>query len=270
MLHDSEALKKAIGLLKNTGVWQQGGVYDLITVEGHRTISPNPHHHTIIIIKPNSEATLTAQATGAISIIVEENAKLRYLSASKEQVKSFIYLSNDAQLIWNDASLTSSAAESTVYLAGQGANARYGSVMLGNNTDCAQQITMIHAASHTSSYMLTRAVLTGTGKGRYRGTIRIASNAKGCDAHQKADTLLLGEQSRIDAVPVLEINNEDVKCSHGVSIGQIDEEQLYYLQSRGIDRQLATHMIITGFFDQMLIAMGEPGERMRKELEAVI
>src|SRR5256885_1492185 len=82
-----------------------------------------------------------------------------------------------------------------------------------------------------SSHMLTRAVLLEKSKGMYRGLIRILPGASKCDAYQREDALLLGDESRMDAVPILEIKNDDVKCSHGVTLGQVNEEQLFYLET---------------------------------------
>ena len=79
------------------------------------------------------------------------------------------------------------------------------------------------------------------------------------------DTLLLGEHAHIDAVPILEIENNEVQCSHGVTIGSISDEQLFYLQARGIFIEDAKKMLLLGFFDRMLISMGELGKSIRDE-----
>ena len=74
----------------------------------------------------------------------------------------------------------------------------------------------------------------------------------------------------MDAEPILEIANNNVKCSHGVTLGQVNDEQLFYLKSRGIDEELATRMIVHGFFDQLLISMGEYGQKLRHQIEEIL
>lgn len=96
--------------------------------------------------------------------------------------------------------------------------------------------------------MTTRTVLDGSAKAVYRGLIRIEKGADRTVSHQHSDTLLLGDESRADAVPELEIENDDVQCSHGATIGQIDKDKLFYMMSRGIDAHTAKRQVIKGFF----------------------
>ena len=100
--------------------------------------------------------------------------------------------------------------------------------------------------------MATRTVLDDSAKAVYRGLIRIEKGADRTDSHQHSDTLLLGDESRADAVPELEIENGDVRCSHGATIGQIDEDKLFYMMSRGIDARTAKKQVIKGFFRPIL------------------
>jgi Fe-S cluster assembly protein SufD len=254
--------------LMRTGFWDSH--------KGTSLILSGKDMHTVadadqfIVIKQGAEVTLTDMTAQRITIFLEENAKLRYITRSNDKQQRFIYLGRDAHLLWTDVAINSMQSDNIVYLGGDGAHARFGSIFLGKGSDiCTQKATMVHKGTHTSSHMLTRAVMLDQSKGIYRGLIKILPNAKGSDAFQREDALLLGDHSRMDAVPILEISNDEVKCSHGVTLGQINEEQLFYLQSRGIGRKDAIAMIVQGFFDQMLIAMGEMGESLRKELQEV-
>jgi Fe-S cluster assembly protein SufD len=272
ILHDSEASEIAALF---SAVFESAGVplpevREAVIVETAEHLSISPERDVLIIVKANAEAVITEESATGSYVVLEENAKLRYLTISNGKNRRIVCLKQDSQLIWNDATF-GAESDNLIYLAERGANARFGSLMLGREQQrCVQHATMVHASPKTSSYMLTRSVLTEHSTGVYRGTIRILPGARGCDAMQKADTLLLGDNSRMDAIPVLEISNDDVRCSHGVAIGQVDEEQLFYLQSRGIPRDDAIRMIVRGFFDQMLIAMGEAGERLRQRLEGAI
>lgn len=111
---------------------------------------------------------------------------------------------------------------------------------------------VIHEHSNTNSLMKAKVILSGQAKANYQGKIKIAKKARGCSAHQRTDTLLLGEEAKCSALPILEVENDDVNCSHGASLGQIDEEQLFYLLSRGLNENQANKLIISGFLEPII------------------
>ena len=110
----------------------------------------------------------------------------------------------------------------------------------------------IHNAPHTVSDIFTKGVLTGSSKCLYRGLVRIESNAFGSNGYQKEDTLLLSEDAVADSIPNLEIENNDVRCTHGASIGRIDREKLFYMKSRGLNDEQATREYVKGFFEPLI------------------
>ena len=120
--------------------------------------------------------------------------------------------------------------------------------------------------NNSTSNMVTRSVMLDKSSGRYEGLIRIDKDAAGCDAYQKEDTLLLSPDANMDATPNLEISNEDVRCSHGVSLSQLDEEKIFYFRSRGIPKKAAVDLVIHGFFDEILDRMGPYASDVRKQL----
>ncbi len=279
MLENGESTTEigpAISLLKDTGVWQpvpgkRSIAYALNS--GEHSIAPLDHSHTFITIKRDAQVLLHESFSGAqvgVYLIIEEGAKITYVSSTIAEnacVQRFVHLGRDAQLQWTDISFGNVKSEHTAYLSQQGAGAQYRSVFLGSGQDrYGADARMIHAAGHTRSEMRSRAVLMEGSRGSYRGLIRIMPQAKGCEAYQRADTLLLGDDARMDAVPVLEISNNEVKCSHGVALGQVDEEQLFYLASRGISRSDAVLMIVQGFFEQALKDSGAGDVIMREML----
>lgn len=110
----------------------------------------------------------------------------------------------------------------------------------------------IHNAEHTKSNLLTRGVLTNDAKTKTTGLININSKASKSKGYQKQDALLLSTTAKATAIPNLEIQNHDVKCSHGSTISQIDKDLLFYLMSRGLTKKQAEGTIVQGYFSQVL------------------
>lgn len=106
-----------------------------------------------------------------------------------------------------------------------------------------------HHEGNSRSETIVKSAATERGQGRYVGNIRIAPHAQGTDSALRDDALLLSAKAHIDSVPALEIAANDVKAYHGATVGAIDEEQLFYMTSRGIDRASAEKMIALGFFE---------------------
>lgn len=86
----------------------------------------------------------------------------------------------------------------------------------------------------------------------YRGTVHISPLGAGAVAHQKSETILLGDQAHCDALPILDVHHDDVVCSHGAAIGRIEDDALFYLTSRGLDEKTALHLLIESFFQDYL------------------
>ncbi len=231
-----------------------------------------------LIDRYQGDCTLRA---GVVEAILEDDATLRYASVQhlgKDAVDLSSYRARcgkDAKADWFVASIGSalSRAEVSTRLAGDGGKARSYGVFLGDGT---QQFDLsaatFHEGDHTESDMYTRGVLDGKSKAVYRGTIDIAANANGCDGYQKEETLLVSPDAAADAIPNLEIRNNDVRCSHGATIGRVDEEQLFYLTSRGIPRNEAVRMLIEGYFEPLTTRLDWPAlfEQVKPLVEAKI
>ncbi len=112
--------------------------------------------------------------------------------------------------------------------------------------------TVVHEKPHTHSKITIKGVVADLAKAVHRATITIANTAEGCTGRQRTDVLMRGENARCDAIPILEVGNNDVVCSHGSTMGQIDEEQLFYLMSRGISPERAEEMMVHGFLQPVL------------------
>ncbi len=125
-----------------------------------------------------------------------------------------------------------------------------------------------HEAPHTTSDLLYKSVLKDTAKSIYTGLIRIEKEAKQTDAYQDNRSLLLSQGAKADSIPRLEILTDDVQCKHGVAVGPVDEDQVFYLMSRGLPRAEAERLIVSGFFNSVLSRV--PVEALREELAASV
>ncbi len=126
-----------------------------------------------------------------------------------------------------------------------------------------------HVAPRTSSSQFYRAVLDGRSRGVFNGRVHVAKDAQKIDASQASNNLLLSKLAEIDTKPELEIYADDVKCSHGATVGQLDENMLFYLRSRGIDAATARGLLIFAFADDVIRRIGLPEIRAHVE-EAVV
>ena len=114
------------------------------------------------------------------------------------------------------------------------------------------QVMMNHSIPEASSSQVYRNLLSGQSRGVFGGSVRVHKDAQKTDASQVHKTLLLSDEARADTKPQLEIDADDVKCSHGAAIGQLDEDSLFYLRSRGISLKSAERMLAAGFVERVL------------------
>lgn len=120
----------------------------------------------------------------------------------------------------------------------------------------------IHEALETTSNLLVKAVLTDAARFSYDGVIRVARQAQKSDAYQKNENLLLSPHTHARSAPALEILANDVRCTHGSTTGTVNEDQLWYLMSRGLPRPIATRVLVEGFFES---AIGKISDTIRQE-----
>jgi Fe-S cluster assembly protein SufD len=176
-----------------------------------------------------------------------------------------------ARIAWNVALLGGAASTDEVISthAGPGAASEIAAVFFPTGRESVQLTTEVrHDVPSTTSQTVVRSIAAGRGRGRYYGNIRIAPHAHGSEASLRDDTLLIGKDARIDAIPALEIAANDVKAFHGATVGAIDAEHIFYLMSRGIERDAAEKLIALGFFEPAVSRF--PGEALRDELRAML
>jgi len=145
-----------------------------------------------------------------------------------------------------------------VVLAGEGARCELRGLFLGGGVSLIDNHSSVdHAVPHCTSSELYKGILADRSRGVFRGRVIVRPDAQKSDASQSNPNLLLGEGAEIDSKPQLEIYADDVKCAHGATVGQIDEEALFYLRSRGIGLDEARQLMIRAFANEIVEALPE-------------
>ena len=233
----------------------------------------------IVIIEDNASAHQDTAGfhCGAVEIFAGQNANVTYVQVQhwNRHVWNFAsqraVISKDAQLCWVTATFGArlSKLNQAVVLEGNGAHAQ----LLGLAfTDARQQLDVStaqeHLSPHTTSDLLYRNVLKDRSQTAWGGNIYVYPDANYTDAYQKNDNLLLSERAHADTLPGLEIEAHEVRCTHGATAGQIDEEQVFYLMSRGIPYDLAERLIVDGFFEPVMERI--PMDAVRQEMQEFV
>lgn len=157
-----------------------------------------------------------------------------------------------------------SRADVTSRLLGPGSDSEMLALWFGSSDQHFDHHTLQHhAAPHAHSDLLFKGALTDDAASVFRGVIRVDKGAQLTDAYQTNRNLLLSEGSHATSLPNLEIEADDVRCSHGATIGQVDEGQLFYLQTRGLSREQAERLLVFGFFEEVLGRVPMRGVRDR-------
>ncbi|MHB8571968.1 MAG: Fe-S cluster assembly protein SufD [Candidatus Dormibacteria bacterium] len=155
-------------------------------------------------------------------------------------------------------------------LEGEGASAKMAGVLVGaGEQHFDQQTLQEHVAPHCTSDLLFKSVLTGSADATYAGLIRVHPDAQKTDAYQANRNLLLSSTARAESVPKLEIEANDVRCTHGATVGPVDQEQLFYLMARGLRRPDAERLIVDGFLAPVLdrIPLAQVRDRVHDVLD---
>jgi len=224
-----------------------------------------------ITLSANSEASIVEHylnqntdphfRNGVIHINLEENSVLNYQKIQNDSRQAhslsntFIYQAAGSQISHGSYQLGSTWSRNCTQVSYSGANTftdLYG-IAIGSETQYLDQsIKLNHTQSHADSRQLFKYVLSDKSKGVFNGKILVQENASALNAQQDNHNLLLSESAEMNAKPQLEISNEDVKCSHGSTIGQLDENALFYLRARGINEKMAKSILTEAFVTQVL------------------
>jgi Fe-S cluster assembly protein SufD len=164
-----------------------------------------------------------------------------------------------------------SRSESVSHLRGPGGRSDMLALTVADNAQEVDARTFqIHEAPHTSSDLLYKNSLDDSARTIFSGLIRVDPGAQQTDAYQKVRNLLLSDEAEANSAPGLEIEANDVRCTHGATSGQIEQEELFYLMSRGISKRAAQKLIVHGFLQEVIDRIGQPviGERLKEMVQA--
>jgi Fe-S cluster assembly protein SufD len=246
------------------------------------------HERTLIVLEEGAQAEVWEQylsgagdLDGVFNVVTElavgDGARLRYVCGQALSEKTWIFgaqraeVGRDASLDW--VALGFGSANGRVRmetkLAGPGAEARVTGAYAGHGRQHIDfDTTQEHAAPNTTSDLAFRGVLQGRSTAVWKGNIIVDPGAQKTDAFQESRNLLISKRAHADAIPGLEIQANDVRCTHAAAVAQVDPEQLFYLRSRGLREEVAKRLVIEGFL-AALVERFEAGP-VREQLGTVL
>ncbi len=228
--------------------------------------------HTLVVADELSKVTLVEHfastdrqragfACGVNDLIVGPGAKVTYICAQDWSNRT-LSIQVNATTVARDATALNlhlglggkySRLESLSRLTGEGAHSDMLAVSVGDEAQEFDARTLQdHASPHTNSDLLFKNALSGRARNTFGGLIRVEPYAHFTDAYQKVRNLLLSDDAEANSMPGLEILADNVKCSHGATSGQVDEEQLFYLLARGIPLKIAQQLVVAGFLNEVI------------------
>ena len=227
---------------------------------------------TLIVAEPNSQISFVDEilsddldtitlVSSAVEVLVRDGAHLQYVALQRLGRGAFCQ-TEQRTLAGRDATVetlnvglgaTTSRVDLNAQLMGPGSNSNMLGLYLGDGDQHFDYNTsQDHVAPNARSDLLYKGALDGRSRAVFRGVIRVHPGAQQTDAYQTNRNLLLSSEARADSLPNLEIEADDVKCSHGATVGQLDEDALFYLMSRGLDQDEAARLVVTGFLGEVV------------------
>jgi Fe-S cluster assembly protein SufB len=196
--------------------------------------------------------------SAVVEIVVKDNANVRYTTVQNWSTNVYNLVTKravayeNARMSWVDANLGSKITMKfpSIYLLGEGAHGEILSIAFagqGQHQDAGGKI--IHGAPKTTSSVFSKSISKDGGRGSFRGLLEIGKGATGARSKVVCDALLLDEHSRSDTYPTIRIDENDANVGHEASVSKVGEDQLFYLQSRGISEEEASKMIVNGFIE---------------------
>ncbi len=232
--------------------------------------------HFLVVAEAGSKATIVEtydSAAGsftdtAIQIVVEDNARLEHYRVQRDSPEAFHYgvtevsvgpgSSYDSTNIELGGRLSRHDIE--VKFTAEGGEAWVDGLYMLNGSQHHDTHSIIdHTVPNCTSHQTYKGVLNDKSRGVFNGKVFVRENAHGTDAQQSNKNLLLSSDARVDTKPQLEIFNDDVKCSHGATVGQLEDEELFYLLTRGLPEALARNLLTYGFAEEIINKIGIDG-----------
>ncbi len=266
----------------NTAVWSGGsfvyvppGVIVDVPLQAYFRINSEnmgQFERTLIIVDEGAQVHYVEGCTAptysseslhsaVVEIICKPGSRVRYTTIQNwaDNVYNLVtkraVAYKEATMEWVDGNLGSKLTMKypSVYMLGEGAHAEILSIAFagtGQHQDAGGKV--VHGAPHTSSIITSKSISKDGGRSSYRGLVKVANGAKGARSKVVCDALILDKDSRSDTYPVMEIDESDVSIAHEASVSRIQEEQLFYLMSRGLSEAEASTMIVNGFIEPLV------------------
>lgn len=257
-------------------------VIDWIDVEGGavfpRLVVQAGADSDVRVVDWHGSDDVVAFSAPVIELDALPSARLRYVNVQDRGSRVWQIAS---QVSRADASATVVAAQAALggdyartradcRLVGRGATGTLSAVYFGERAQMLDFRTFQdHAAPDTTSNLMFKGAVGGSSRSVYTGLIRVRKNARGTNAFQTNRNIKLSEHAWAESVPNLEIENNDVKCSHASTVGPVDEDQRFYLESRGVPTAIAERLIVAGFFAEVLDELPVPAvaELLRAKID---
>lgn len=250
--------------------------------EGGRLVAAHPR--VLVVAGPNSQVRIAQTFIGApgteyfnnavAEVVVEAGAIVEYYTDQRESERAFHVANIQAHV--SAKGVFASHAFSTgariqrhdigIALKGEGADCTMNGVYLADGDRLIDTHTSLdHATAHCTSHEIYKGILAGRAKAVFNGRIIVRLDAQKTDAKQTNRALLLSDGATINSNPQLEIFADDVKCTHGAAVGQLDEEAMFYLQARGLNRIAARDLLLHAFAGEVLEGLKIPA--LREQIE---
>ncbi len=248
---------------------------------------PAASPRVVIVAEANSSATIIESYASAsdgayltnavIDVAVEESAQIQHYKVQRESAAGFHIATTNAVLgpkaKYETTSINLGAAISRhdidVVMDHEGAECAVdGLYMVEGTQHTDTHSTIDHRQPHCTSRQLYKGILDGKSRAVFNGKVFVRHGAQQTDAKQTNKNLLLSKEAQVDTKPQLEIDADDVKCTHGAAVGQLSEDEMFYLESRGINPALAKNILTYGFAEEVIEKI--PIESIKRELDSVV
>jgi Fe-S cluster assembly protein SufD len=212
-----------------------------------------------------------------MSLVVEDDARITHYRVQRESSEAFHVAATEVELGRNSFYQTTSINlggrlsrhDIDVRMDQEGAECRVdGLYMIEGSQHTDTHSVIDHRQPHCTSRQLYKGILDGKSRAVFNGKVFVRHGAQQTDAQQTNKNLLLSNEAQIDTKPQLEIFADDVKCTHGAAVGQLEEDELFYLESRGISPALARNMLTYGFAEEVIEKIKI--DSIRRELDAAV
>jgi Fe-S cluster assembly protein SufD len=246
-------------------------------------------NYTLVVTERSSSVTILERQTtgedvdgeryysGIVEIDAGENSNVQYGSLQNVDEETYTYTlkrghaDTHATIDWIEGNVGSRLTKSSVetHLRGEASESQIVGAFFGHDDqhfDVAARVW--HEAEHTTADLVTRGVLDDDARSVYEGVQDVGSSAWDTSSYQRENTLMLSDESEADASPKLIINNHDTEASHSATVGQVDQQDLFYMTSRGVSPRMARNMLVEGFFVPVLEEIAV--EEFRDDLDDLV